>query len=599
MKVLKPSISLFVVLVAVMGAAVVNGEPLDSNLFTVKTYYPSDVPFNYQALYLSYRLRFMPVRNITCSISLLKGSGERGYYPPGYTGRSDGGVYEQGSFYLLLEDYLRINKITLGNYTPLFGQGLLFGGAFPLLLYNPYYDLARYRDGIYPTASTSKTVLLEGIALEYELNTLKIRPFLSWNSYDCTAGESTYYKYNDNDWDGIKNEDDEDDFSGFIEGFGHEYSCKNHIFSCIREEPDYGDESDRLKRNNLDEYVAGLNFSTNLEDVRVGATLYYSQFNRLVDPYYNFDPQEGDKTAYYFRGKNYYAGSIYFKLDRPFEAFGEMASTLYNRRSYYPEFNGEIISSLAFSGGFRTKFRGVGVILWGAYVPPAMVNPHGLELPDGLNNVACGLLGINRAKGKRRFVHWVYAFRELASIDYPAYLETGVSYNHRIDYPLSEKLTFKSKQFVELVDHHAYAPESLALRLSSKTSLSRRLSDTVDAQFSFESRLGGPLDGKIKSGVGVSGEIIHRAERSSASLMLMGYTTADDRFAYLYPYERSLESWSFTPTALHGSGFSGSAVYVRHFKRGMSAGAKIKYQIDLEERYRRGYTIYIMGEFPF
>ena len=176
-----------------------------------------------------------------------------------------------------------------------------------------------------------KTVLLEGLALEYLLGNIYIRPFLSWNSYDCTAGESTYYKYKDNDNDGVPNDEDEDDFTGIGPSFPTTYSCKNSIFSSICEEPDYEIESDRAKRNNLSEYLFGINLSSHLDQVKVGGTLTYAFFNRLIDPYYNFDPGEGDKTGYSFRGMDYLSSSIYFKVYEPFEIFGEIVGS-YNQK---------------------------------------------------------------------------------------------------------------------------------------------------------------------------------------------------------------------------------------------------------------------------
>ncbi|MGQ9614768.1 MAG: hypothetical protein ACUVWJ_00010 [Spirochaetota bacterium] len=597
---MKPIILSFIIffMYGVIGNVTSSAEEIDRGFLNIRTYYPSDLMPGYEALYLSYRLKYKPVENVTFGVSLLKGSGESGYYPRGYIGDSETGLYEKASFYLLFEDCLKLNKIIAGNYIPLFGQGLLFGGAFPLIFYDPYYDLPRYRDGIYPTSSASKAVLLEGIALEYQLRNVDIRPFISWNWFDCTAGESDYYKYEDNDWDGIPNAMDEDDFTGFEDEFGDRYSCKNHIFSCIRDEPDYEYESDRLKRNKLQEYLLGLNLSSRLDRMKIGGTFYYTEFNRLIDPYYNFDPGEGDKTGSYFRGKNYYGGDIYFKLEKPLEVFGEVAGTLYRRRSYYPEFNGELISSFAFSGGFRRKLGGIGVILWGAYIPPSIVNPHGLELPDGINNIVCGLLGVHRVSGGRRFLHWIYFSKELSSIDYPPLLETQISYNHRIDIPISGKNTLRSKIALELVDHHEYAPESLSLKLSSRYTLSHSISEEVTFQVSIETRSGGPLDDKISSGGGISGEIVRKGENSTAAFTLMGYLTGNDRFAYLYPPERPLDSWSFIPGAIHGVGFSGSAIYVRHLKKDASLGIKIRYLIDLKESATRRYTLYMIGEFP-
>ncbi|MBN2322231.1 MAG: hypothetical protein JXQ30_00735 [Spirochaetes bacterium] len=169
----------------------------------LRTYYPTDETLRYESIYLYYRLHYVPAEDVVLNVAAVKGCREPGYYPGGYIQDVGWGLYEKGSYYLYLKDRYHFNKIIVGNYVPLFGQGILFGGTFPMILSNPYYDLARYRNTLSPTSTVSKTILLEGVALEYLQGDLMFRPFISWNAYDCTAGESSYYMYDDNDDDGI------------------------------------------------------------------------------------------------------------------------------------------------------------------------------------------------------------------------------------------------------------------------------------------------------------------------------------------------------------------------------------------------------------
>ncbi len=378
------------------------------NRIIFRSYYHSDNRFSYENLYLMSRLNYAFSERARAGLTLVKGCGEGGYYPKGYFSDSSTGLYEYGSYYVVFEGLLGTQNIIFGNYTPLFGQGILFGGSFPLLLYNPYYDLARIRDRVYPSYSTSKSVLLEGIAIELELFGLKFRPFLSWNRFDCSAGESDYYLYNDNDNDGVPNDVDDDNFTGYQDDFPPRYSCKSPICSCIRDDVDYGNDGDRQRRNRLGEYIAGLNCSMQNDRLILGGTVFYSQFDRLIDPYYNIYPGEGDKTADLFRGKSYVATSIYFKVYEPLEIFGEAAGTFYRRLSYHEELNNDFITSLSFSGGIRKKINHTGIILWGTYIPATLVNPHGLELPDGVNNIGSGLVGLYHNNGPKRFIHYLY-----------------------------------------------------------------------------------------------------------------------------------------------------------------------------------------------
>ena len=582
----------------VVTACVAGSVPAAGSLLTVRVSYPSDRPFRYEGLSLAYRLSGSVNEHTAFHLSALKSSGEPGYFPEGYVDGSARGLYERGSFHLRIKDRFGFQKIVLGNYTPLFGQGLLFGGSYPLVLYNPYYDLARYRNGIYASKSASKSVLLEGIGCELDLHGMTVRPFLSWNRYDCTAGESGYYKYRDNDWDGIPNDEDDDDFTGRSEGFPKTYSCKNPLLSCIRDEPDYSNDRDRLKRNNLAEYVAGMNLSKDFDALRLGGTVHYTRFNRLIDPYYNFDPAAGDKTAFSFRGRDYFGSSLYFKVRTSVELFGEAGATLYERRSYYDEFNGTAVLSAGFTGGMRKKWNNLGVILWGGYIPAGFLNPHGLELPDGLNNIGAGVIGINSVRGGRRYAHWLYGYRELENDDLSDDYETGLSYEHRIEQPLPYDLLILTRQRFEFVDNHYYAPGLLSARIASKVSLRYAMTGETAPQLSFYNRFGCPRGEHVKTGTGIGAELLYKRSRNRASASVIYYVTDDDRFAYLYPYERPLLRWSFIAPAVHGNGFVLSGLVVRELENAVF-GLKVRGVLDFHDEDRRGVTVYAMTEVPF
>jgi hypothetical protein len=571
------------------------------NRFTLRTYYDTKRPLEYENLYMMSRIRLGSIDRVQAGLTLVKGCGAAGCYPQGYVREAESGLYEYGSYYIRADEVLGCTKIIFGNYVPYFGQGLLFGGSYPLILYNPYYDLALIRDRVYASYSTSKAVLLEGLTAEIPLGMAVVRPFLSWNRFDCTAGESDYYLYNDNDGDGVPNDADADDFSGYIDAFPPGYSCKNPLCSCIRDSGDYAYSGDRAKRNNLTEYMAGLNVSFGGDSVKLGGSIYYSWFNRLIDPYYSFEPEKGDKTAQLFRGKSYGASSVYFKLYEPVEIFGEVALTMYRRLSYYSEFNDDFISSLAFSGGMRKKLTGMGLILWGAYIPSTFVNPHGLELPDGLNNVTAALCGLHHTSGPRRFIHWLYGYSELYASAEPGQEEWGVSYNHRIELPLGSLSMLKLRHNLELIEHHYYAPDYHSLRFTSKITLLRNLSQSLRIQGILENRMGGPLAAgdPFHVGTGLSGELIVKRKSGGASLLLILYSTDPSRYSFLYPYERSLYDWSFVSRALHGNGFAGAAQLYRSVWKELMLGAKVRYQYDLKRKDSRSLAFYLTSQVPF
>ena len=565
---------------------------------SVRTYYPTEDELSFRSLYLRTALHYTHSPKITLHASLLKGQGEPGYYPRGYFGDSERGLYEQGSYYIHATELLKFRQIIIGNYLPLFGQGLLFGGIGGLILSNPYYDLPRYRDGIQPSGSTSKNVLLEGIALERQWSSFSLRPFFSWNSYDCSAGESDYYRYCDNDCDDEPNVSDDDDFTGIGEGFGRRYSCKTDLNTCIRGDSDYAGESGRAKRNNLAEYVAGVNLSFQGRELKGGSTVVYTRFNRLVDPYYNLKPDEGDKTAHWFRGRDYYSSNLYFKLYRPVELFGEIVGSSARSLSYYPEFNGNRNTAVGFSGGMRHKIGSTGLILWGAYLPAHLINPHALELPDGCNNLASGLLGVHRSKKRRQFTGWVYLHRELFNEDDPDEKEGGVECRYRIQLPFGKPTTVKIDQSFEITDHHYYAPSVWSYRVTSKGSVSHSLGDSASLVFRIENRTGGPEGTAPVTGIGISGELLLTGEGKKSTFSLMYFNTAENRFAYLYPYERSLYSWSFVPQAVYGNGLLSGFTFFMDFKE-LALGTKVRLKLDLAGGERHGIDLYGLSEYRF
>lgn len=565
----------------------------------VRSSYPTSNTFNYQSLSTYTAVHYNPNGNLTLHITLVKGRGEPGYYPQGYFGDADHGIFENGSYYVQLTDLGHWKRIIFGNYLPSFGQGLLFGGSYPLIFDTPYYDIARYDDRISPSGGSSKTYLLEGVALEYGLGDVRIRPFFSWNTYDCSAGESSYYKYCDNDADGIQNDEDEDDFTGICDGFSRKYSCKSNLFTCIRDECDYGEECDREKRNNLREYIAGLNVSVSASQLKFGSTIAYSRFNRMIDPYYDYDPEKGDKTGCFYRGKDLFSSSLYFKLYGPLEVFGEVAGTFHRSLSYYPEFNGDFSSAVGFSGGVRKKSGNTGWYGWGAFLPARLVNHHALELPDGSNNVACGLIGLHHTKSPRQFTAWTYAYAELYNTDSPGDEEKGISLCYRYRYRFVNKSLFQLRQSCEIIDNYYYAPLTRSYKITTKLSTRHPLSERTELVFRGENRMGGPAEEQLHAGAGISAELLRRGGKGHASCQILYYITDDDRFSWLYPYERSLYRWSFIPPAVYGKGVVATTTFVGEIGGGVVAGTKVRYNLDYGKRFSQEADIYGLVEYRF
>ncbi len=222
-----------------------------------------------------------------------------------------------------------------------------------------------------------------------------------------------------------------------------------------------------------------------------------------------------------------------------------------------------------------------------------------MEFPDGLNNFAGGLFGIFHSTGQNRFIHWIYTYSELAADDGSDNFERGISYNQRIELPLFKMFKVKFRQNLELIDHHYYEPDAVSVRITSKNSLNFEFSQDLESRVTLENRIGGPVGQNIYAGVSLSGELLYKGERNSGSMCLTYYNSAENRFAYLYPYERSLHNWSFVSYALYGNGIAGSLLYIRNLKPNFVLGTKLRYQVDIIEKGRRAATLYLMSQVPF
>ena len=271
----------------------------------------------------------------------------------------------------------------------------------------------------------------------------------------------------------------------------------------------------------------------------------------------------------------------------------------FNRKlSYYPEFNGGYSSAVGFSGGVRGKVNEAGLIGWGAFLPANLVNPHAAELPHGRNNVVCGLLGIHSTEMKRRFTGWIYAHREINSKDYPQNPETGLEFSYKANIPISGSSLLALSQSMEAIDGYYLAPEDRSYKIASKLSVKQSFED-VDLAVSLESRLGGPGKERLRAGTGLGMEVLRRSKDLDLSTVLIYYNTEDDRYAYIYPYERSFAGWGFMPSSVKGHGLTGAGILVVRFDEKVTVGARLKYWYDFYDGTDRGAAIYLLSKLYF
>jgi len=571
----------------------------DNNNILIRSYYDSDKPLNYESLPFSLYAGYHFNPYLKAGIALGKRSGENGFYPGGMWGSESFNIFESAGFYVECSGLERIKTFIVGNYMPVFGLGIIFGKPYPLLLGIPYLELARVGDYLKPVASPYKSLLFEGLALDYSVNEYSLKFFVSWNSFDSSCGDSSYYKYNDNDWDGIPNGDDEDDFTGYDGSWSYAYSCKTELFSSIRGETDYSNEFGRDNRNNLKENVGGFNLSRRTEDSLYGFTCLYSSFNKLIDPYYNFDSHGGDKTGYYFRGDGYLNAGFYFRKRSFAEFFGEIGTSYYRSKSYYDDFDGNRVFSAGAAGGLRKKIGNVGVLIWGLYLPPMFVNPHCQEYPEGERNHYMVLVDTIWYRGVKKFDFWSYYYSEIYNKDDPGLEERGISVNFKLQYPFILRMKFGFNHKLEVTENYYYAPGTLSYRMVDKLSFRKAITDSFYTGFRGEIRYGSPRYAKLSAGYYIGPESGFRNEKFTAGFCLYYYNADSSHFSYVYPYRDRLFRWSFTPSGIYGEGLTGSLKGVIYDLGGFDLGVKIEQRYDFLNKSRNHTSIYAISNYSF
>ena len=111
--------------------------------------------------------------------------------------------------------------------------------------------------------------------------------------------------------------------------------------------------------------------------------------------------------------------------------------------------------------------------------------------------------------------------------------------------------------------------------------------------------MGSSEDEKVKMGIGVSAEAFYNSDKYNTSFQVLYYFTDDDRFAYLYPYERQLYKWRFLSAGLHGRGIMSTFTFVKEFSNNFTTGVKLKHTLDFRDDLKQKATIYVISEYIF
>jgi len=193
----------------------------------------------------------------------------------------------------------------------------------------------------------------------------------------------------------------------------------------------------------------------------------------------------------------------------------------------------------------------------------------------------------------------MYAHAELYNTDSPGNEETGVSLSYKYRYSFANKSLFQLRQSFDVINNYYYAPLARSYKITTKLSTRHPLSERTELVFRGENRIGASEEEKIHAGAGVSAELLKKGQKGHASFQILYYITDDDRFAWLYPYERSLYRWSFIPPAVYGRGVVATTTLVTEIDDGVVAGAKVRYNLDYAERFSQEAAVYGLVEYSF
>ncbi len=320
----------------------------------------------------------------------------------------------------------------------------------------------------------------------------------------------------------------------------------------------------------------------------------------MIDPYYNFDPEGGDKSAFYFRGIEYLAGEVYFRYSKMLDFFINTAYSLYKSKSYYKEFSSKTISAVGLTTGIRKRIKNISIILWTGYLPASLVNPHGVEYPWGRNNFVSFVGGVNIDFNYLYLIQWAEISKELIDIDKPgANEEVTIFYTYRLIKDISKNIRFEVKQRFGVMDNYYYYDGEKSYKLISRFLIKENLSKSLKLIENFELRFGKTENSNLKVGIGGGGRIKYSKNYNSITGMMFLYVAGNSILTYLYPYEPGLFKWNFFPSALGGKGLVTSILWVKSITDNLMTGFKIRYNLDFECFSKSSLNIYIETELKF
>lgn len=196
----------------------------------------------------------------------------------------------------------KVKNLVIGDYSLQFGQGLSLWSGLSFGKGALLQNVARQGIGVRPYTSTNEVLFLRGLSGTIKLNNFEISPFMSYRKLDGTVDEG------------------------------------GETFSALGASGYHRTETENKNRKAIDQLLYGLNGQYELNRLKVGASIYRTEFNKILIPtprIYNKFDFSGDKLT---------NSSVYYNYTFPGTyAFGELA---YSSTGGFASIQG-LISSLS------------------------------------------------------------------------------------------------------------------------------------------------------------------------------------------------------------------------------------------------------------
>lgn len=255
------------------------------------------------------RYRFQSGDNISAGITAEKDPGEA------FFGGSNRQGFDFYSGHLSLKISSVVENVTVGDFVVRSGQGLVLWQGFSTMKSLNTLNISKTNQGIRPYTSTDENNFFRGISSTLKLGDAQVSLFYSQKNRDGNLA------YND--------------------------SVGNY-FTSLQTSGYHRTQSEIADKNSVNDLNAGVLASWRFQNLKIGATLFYRQFNMPFirnDQLYN---------RFRFSGKeNLVAGADYLYSKGKYQLFGEAAVSKSKGKAFLQGATAHLHDRIQFSGLFR------------------------------------------------------------------------------------------------------------------------------------------------------------------------------------------------------------------------------------------------------